>query len=91
MRGLDPGMETELMRLMRKLADQGRTIVMITHATKNVMLADKVVFLARGGFLTWFGPPEEALIYFDKYRTERDRRLRQDDALAVRGRFPQHK
>jgi len=72
--GLDPGMETELMRLMRRLADQGRTIVMITHATKNVMLADKVVFLARGGFLTWFGPPEEALAYFDKYRTERDRR-----------------
>jgi ABC-type multidrug transport system ATPase subunit len=72
--GLDPGMETELMRLMRRLADQGRTIVMVTHATKNVMLADKVVFLARGGFLAWFGPPEEALAYFDKYRTERDRR-----------------
>ncbi len=72
--GLDPGMETELMRLMRRLADQGRTIVMITHATKNVMLADKVVFLARGGHLAWFGPPEEALSYFDKYRTERDRR-----------------
>lgn len=72
--GLDPGMETELMRLMRRLADQGRTIVMITHATKNVMLADKVVFLARGGYLAWFGPPEEALAYFDKYRTERDRR-----------------
>lgn len=72
--GLDPGMETELMRLMRRLADQGRTIVMITHATKNVMLADKVVFLARGGYLAWFGPPEEALAYFDKYRTDRDRR-----------------
>jgi ABC-type multidrug transport system ATPase subunit len=72
--GLDPGMETELMRLMRRLADQGRTIVMITHATKNVMLADKVVFLARGGYLAWFGPPEEALAYFDKYRSERDRR-----------------
>lgn len=72
--GLDPGMETELMRLMRRLADQGRTIVMITHATKNVMLADKVVFMGRGGYLAWFGPPEEALAYFDQYRTERDRR-----------------
>ena len=71
---LDPGMETELMRLMRRLADQGRTVVMITHATKNVMLADKVVFLARGGYLSWFGPPEEALTYFDQYRTERERR-----------------
>ena len=72
--GLDPGTETALMQLMRRLADQGRTIVLITHATKNVMLADKVVFLARGGYLAWFGPPEEALEYFNQYRSERDRR-----------------
>ncbi len=72
--GLDPGTETSLMQLMRRLADQGRTIVLITHATKNVMLADKVVFLARGGYLVWFGPPDEALAYFDQYRSERRRR-----------------
>jgi len=72
--GLDPGTETALMQLMRRLADQGRTIILITHATKNVMLADKVIFLARGGFLAWFGPPDEALEYFDKYRSERERR-----------------
>ncbi len=72
--GLDPGTETALMQLMRRLADQGRTIILITHATKNVMLADKVVFLARGGFLAWYGPPDEALQYFDQYRSERDRR-----------------
>jgi ABC transport system ATP-binding/permease protein len=74
--GLDPGTETALMQLMRRLADRGRTIILITHATKNVMLADKVVFLARGGFLAWFGPPDEALEYFDQYRSERDRRAR---------------
>ncbi|MGZ8184741.1 MAG: ABC transporter ATP-binding protein, partial [Methylobacter sp.] len=72
--GLDPGTETALMQLMRRLADQGRTIILITHATKNVMLADKVIFLARGGYLAWFGPPEEALEYFDKYRSDRERR-----------------
>jgi ABC-type multidrug transport system ATPase subunit len=75
--GLDPGTETLFMHLMRRMADQGRTIVMVTHATKNVMLADKVVFLARGGYLAWFGPPNEALEYFDQYRTERER-LTQD-------------
>jgi ABC transport system ATP-binding/permease protein len=74
--GLDPGTETALMHLMRRLADQGRTIVLVTHATKNVMLADKVVFLARGGYLAWFGPPDEALQYFDSYRSERERRAR---------------
>lgn len=72
--GLDPGTETALMQLMRRLADQGRTIVLITHATKNVMLADKVIFLARGGYLAWFGPPDEALKYFNEFRSERDRR-----------------
>lgn len=71
--GLDPGTETALMHLMRRLADQGRTIVLITHATKNVMLSDKVVFLARGGYLAWFGPPNEALAYFDQFRSDRDR------------------
>jgi len=38
--GLDPGTEYNMMRLLRKLADQGRTIVLITHATKNVMMCD---------------------------------------------------
>ncbi|MFH2102894.1 MAG: FHA domain-containing protein [Chloroflexota bacterium] len=74
--GLDPGTETVFMHLMRRLADQGRTIIMVTHATKNVMLADKVVFLARGGYVAWFGPPNEALTYFDQFRSEHDRRSR---------------
>jgi len=60
--------------LMRRLSDQGRTIVLVTHATKNVMLADKVVFLARGGYLAWFGPPDKALEYFDAYRSDREQR-----------------
>jgi ABC transport system ATP-binding/permease protein len=84
--GLDPGTETSLMQLMRRLADQGRTIALVTHATKNVMLADKVVFLARGGYLAWFGPPDEALAYFDQYRSERDRRAREiefDEIYAI--------
>src|SRR5688572_2359573 len=72
--GLDPGTETALMQLKRRLADQGRTIILITHATKNVMLADKVIFLARGGYLAWFGPPEEALEYFNEYRSDRESR-----------------
>jgi ABC-type multidrug transport system ATPase subunit/pSer/pThr/pTyr-binding forkhead associated (FHA) protein len=84
--GLDPGTETALMQLMRRLADQGRTIVLITHATKNVMLADKVLFLARGGYLVWFGPPDEALKHFDGYRSDRHRRsgkMEFDDIYAI--------
>jgi ABC-type multidrug transport system ATPase subunit len=59
--GLDPGTEAQMMKLLRRLADQGRTVLLVTHATKNVMTCDKVVILARGGYLAYFGPPEQAL------------------------------
>ncbi|MGI8827261.1 MAG: ATP-binding cassette domain-containing protein [Chloroflexota bacterium] len=62
--GLDPGLDGRMMDLFRKLADQGRTVIMTTHATKNIMLCDKVVFLARGGRLAFFGSPGDALTYF---------------------------
>lgn len=62
--GLDPGTEAELMQLLRELADQGRTILLITHATDNVTLCDQVVFMARGGYLAYYGPPKEAPQYF---------------------------
>jgi len=74
--GLDPGTEYNMMRLLRKLADQGRTIVLITHATKNVMMCDKVIILVRGGRIAYYGPPEEALTYFDQFRTEQERRTK---------------
>ena len=62
--GLDPGMELEAMKIFRHLADQGHTLIVITHATTNIMLCDRIAFLARGGYLAYFGPPKEALAYF---------------------------
>ena len=62
--GLDPGLEGRMMHLLRKLADQGRTVILITHATQNVDLCDKIAFLAPGGYLAYYGPPKEALPYF---------------------------
>jgi ABC transport system ATP-binding/permease protein len=62
--GLDPGTELQMMRLLRKLADQGRTVMLITHATKNVMMCDMVLFLTKGGRVAYFGPPDQALTYF---------------------------
>jgi len=62
--GLDPGTEREVMGLLRKLADQGRIILLITHATDNVTICDLVVFMAAGGRIAYFGPPKEAPSYF---------------------------
>lgn len=63
--GLDPLTDAQMMGLLRRLADGGSTVILTTHATKNVMLCDKVVFLARGGQLAFVGTPQRALRYFE--------------------------
>lgn len=62
--GLDPGLDKKMMQLLRKLADQGRTVVLVTHATANITLCDRIAFMGRGGRLCFFGPPQEALNFF---------------------------
>ncbi len=64
--GLDPGLDRKMMFLLRKLADKGHTIVLVTHATNNINSCDYVCFLAQGGHLAYYGPPEEAKTYFGK-------------------------
>ena len=62
--GLDPATETNMMHLLRQLADQGRTIMLITHATKNVTLCDLGDFPRKGGNLAYYGPPERGMDVF---------------------------
>ena len=64
--GLDPGLDRKMMFLLRRLADKGHTIVLVTHATNNINSCDYVCFLAQGGRLAYFGPPNAAKEYFEK-------------------------
>src|SRR5205814_6578393 len=64
--GLDPGLDRKMMFLLRKLADKGHTIVLVTHATNNINACDYVCLLCQGGRLAYYGPPEEAKAYFGK-------------------------
>ncbi len=61
--GLDPGLEKKMMYTMRRLADGGRTVLLVTHATANIDQCTQVAFMADGR-LTYFGPPQEALGFF---------------------------
>jgi ABC-type multidrug transport system ATPase subunit len=61
--GLDAGTESRMMRLFRRLADEGRSILCITHNVDNVEQCHLVLLLARGK-LMFYGPPQEALGYF---------------------------
>jgi ABC transport system ATP-binding/permease protein len=62
--GLDPGLEKKLMYTLRRLADGGRTVVLVTHATANIKQCDHVAFMGAGGRLVFFGPPDRALDFF---------------------------
>ncbi len=62
--GLDPGLEKSFMKTLRTLADTGKTIILVTHATANITECDLVCFLVSGQ-LTYFGPPANAHDYFD--------------------------
>jgi ABC-type multidrug transport system ATPase subunit len=63
--GLDPNYERSLMEIFRRLADGGRTVVVVTHAVQSLRLCDRVLVLAPGGRLAYFGPPQLILAYFD--------------------------
>jgi ABC-type multidrug transport system ATPase subunit len=62
--GLDPATGAELMRLLRRIADRGSTVLLTTHTIQDIRICDKVVFLTPGGRLAFVGTPGESLTYF---------------------------
>ncbi|MEK6300522.1 MAG: FHA domain-containing protein [Acidobacteriota bacterium] len=81
---LDPETTENMMELFRRLADEGRIVVMVTHKFEKFDLMHHVAILTRGGRLAFFGPPREALEYFGCHEpTEIYRRIggREPDEL----------
>ena len=63
--GLDQQSDREAMTLFRSLAEEGKTVICITHNLTSVERAcHMVVVMAEGGHLVYFGPPQKALVYF---------------------------
>ncbi|MEV6950601.1 FHA domain-containing protein [Streptomyces sp. NPDC051183] len=62
--GLDPGMDRSVMHMLRGLADDGRTVIVVTHSVLSLDVCDRLLVLAPGGRIAYFGPPEETLGYF---------------------------
>ncbi|MER7990083.1 FHA domain-containing protein [Streptomyces noursei] len=69
--GLDPGMDRDVMQLLRGLADDGRTVLVVTHSVAELALCDRLLVMAPGGSVAYFGPPGEALNFF-QYETWAD-------------------
>ncbi len=73
--GLDGVMARELMSQLRKIADTGKIVMVITHTPDRVIdLFDDVIVLAkdsqRTGRLAYYGSIEEARTFFGKIKME---------------------
>ncbi len=62
--GLDPGAERSVLELLRGLADRGRTLLTVTHSLQALAVCDRVLFLAPGGQVAFYGPPSAASEFF---------------------------
>ena len=61
--GLDPELEASTMRLLRRLAGEGRAVLTTTHATASLAEAHFTVVVVKGR-LAWAGPPAGMLEHF---------------------------
>ncbi|GHI09962.1 ABC transporter ATP-binding protein [Streptomyces cellostaticus] len=62
--GLDPGMERSVMHMLRGLADDGRTVIVVTHSVLSLGVCDRLLVLAPGGRIAFYGQPDDALAFF---------------------------
>ncbi|OLZ73609.1 ABC transporter ATP-binding protein [Streptomyces sp. IMTB 2501] len=61
--GLDPGMDRSVMNMLRGLADDGHTVVVVTHSVLSLSVCDRLLVLAPGGTVAYYGPPGDALAF----------------------------
>ena len=62
--GLDPGTERNLMGSLRRMADMGKTVILVTHSTLQLKMCDRIVVMGRGGNLCYYGSYDDALAFF---------------------------
>ena len=65
---LDVELKEDVVDSMKELAQDGRTIIMVTHDLEYLDLCDRVLVLKPGGQMVFYGPSDEGLRYFGKSR-----------------------
>jgi ABC transport system ATP-binding/permease protein len=69
---LDPHLKRELFGQMKKMTQTGQSVVVITHDVESKLIdqCDRLIVLAPGGRMAYFGPPAEGLKYFSEVKRE---------------------
>ncbi len=62
--GLDPSLVLQIMTLLRRLADDGKRVFVVTHDLEHLGLVDQVLVLRAGGTVAYSGPPEGVFAHF---------------------------
>ncbi len=57
--GLDPALDRQVMTMLRRLADAGRVVIVVTHSLTYVNMCDQVLLLAPGGKTAFADPPAD--------------------------------
>jgi ABC-type multidrug transport system ATPase subunit len=57
--GLDEGLDRGMMKLLQQLSSTGMSVIIVTHSTANLDLADEVVALTSAGQVAYSGPARE--------------------------------
>ena len=63
--GLDPGLARRVTQIIRVMAEEHSTVVVISPDAEGIQAADRLVLLASGGKVAYIGPPQQALEYFE--------------------------
>lgn len=80
--GLDPGLDSHVMESLRNLADEGQTVILVTHSVDNLNYCDNVILMASGGKIAFCGPASSVFSYLKKKNwSEVFKFLASDEAL----------
>ena len=62
---LDPQTIEDFLGSLRKLCDNGTTVILVTHKPEDLHYVDTVIFMAEGGHMVYNGSAKSYLSYFD--------------------------
>jgi ABC-type multidrug transport system ATPase subunit len=61
---LDPQTIGDFLKILRNLAKNGTTVLMVTHKPEDLEYMDECIFMGVGGYITYQGVPSKMVSYF---------------------------